>query len=207
MSEKDYYLILGVPLTATSREITAAYHLLVRKHHPDTGGGDLASLSRIKSINEAYEVLSDVGKRKEYDRRRRSPRHQPVTARQADASFFPSRVIPVTSAVARSPSAAGPLDIMADVPIAPEEAREGSPCKFTVGVFVTCSHCQGRGGVPASVCGTCGGSGTIRQRRTYQLHIPPGVRSGTVIRLAGHGKAGPNATGDLVIRVTIQPCW
>jgi len=64
---KDYYAILGVPRTATEKEIRTAFRKLARKHHPDVNQGDKAAEDRFKEINEANEVLGDPEKRKKYD--------------------------------------------------------------------------------------------------------------------------------------------
>ena len=64
----DYYDILGVPRGADEKEIRQAYRRLARQHHPDVNPGDEASAERFKSINAAYEVLSDADKRAKYDR-------------------------------------------------------------------------------------------------------------------------------------------
>ncbi|MCY4560517.1 MAG: J domain-containing protein [Chloroflexi bacterium] len=64
----DYYDILGVPRSADEKEIRQAYRRLARQHHPDVNPGDDASAERFKTINAAYEVLSDADKREKYDR-------------------------------------------------------------------------------------------------------------------------------------------
>lgn len=62
-STKNYYDVLGVKKTASQDEIKKAFRKLARKHHPDAGGEE----ETFKSINEAYEILSDADKRKQYD--------------------------------------------------------------------------------------------------------------------------------------------
>jgi len=66
--EKDYYEVLGVPSTATDKEITRAYRKLAKQFHPDANPG---SEDRFKEISAAYDVLGDEEKRKEYDEVRR----------------------------------------------------------------------------------------------------------------------------------------
>jgi molecular chaperone DnaJ len=65
--EKDYYKALGVSKTAKPAEIKAAYRKLARKYHPDANKGDASAEERFKEISEAYSVLSDEKRRKEYD--------------------------------------------------------------------------------------------------------------------------------------------
>jgi curved DNA-binding protein len=64
---KDYYEVLGVPRTATEKEITAAFRKLARKHHPDLNAGDKQAEARFKEISQAHDVLSDAKKRALYD--------------------------------------------------------------------------------------------------------------------------------------------
>jgi molecular chaperone DnaJ len=68
--EKDYYKSLGVPKDASAADIKKAYRKLARQYHPDANKGDASSEERFKEISEAYDVLSDEKKRKEYDEAR-----------------------------------------------------------------------------------------------------------------------------------------
>jgi molecular chaperone DnaJ len=65
--EKDYYKILGVAKNASADQIKQSYRKLARKYHPDANKGDTSSEERFKEISEAYNVLSDEKRRKEYD--------------------------------------------------------------------------------------------------------------------------------------------
>ena len=67
---KDFYQVLGVTKDASEADIKKAYRKLARAHHPDSNPGDGKSEERFKSISEAYSVLSDSDRRREYDEQR-----------------------------------------------------------------------------------------------------------------------------------------
>src|SRR5215831_1647681 len=64
---RDYYQVLGVPRTASDKDIKSAYRRLARKYHPDLNPGDKSAEARFKELQSAYDVLSDPEKRKKYD--------------------------------------------------------------------------------------------------------------------------------------------
>ncbi|MFO8007495.1 MAG: molecular chaperone DnaJ [Candidatus Brocadiia bacterium] len=72
MAEPDYYDILGVSADASQDEIRKAYRRLAKKHHPDRHGGSKAEEEKFKQISDAYSVLGDPEKRKQYDRLRQA---------------------------------------------------------------------------------------------------------------------------------------
>src|SRR5205823_1900668 len=69
-TNKDYYAVLGVSASATQDEIKKQYRKLAAKHHPDKNAGDAKAADRFKEISEAYQVIGDAEKRKQYDQMR-----------------------------------------------------------------------------------------------------------------------------------------
>ncbi len=67
MSQRDYYQILGIEKDAEQKRVKEAYRHLAFKYHPDRNQGDPKASEEMKSVNEAYAVLSDPSKRREYD--------------------------------------------------------------------------------------------------------------------------------------------
>ena len=67
MDHLDYYSVLGIEKHAAQHEIKAAYRKLALQYHPDRNGGDHGAAEKMKAINEAYAVLSNEEKRREYD--------------------------------------------------------------------------------------------------------------------------------------------
>lgn len=91
---KNYYEILEINKTASQDVIKAAYKTLVKRYHPDNGK-DIADEGKLTYINEAYEVLSDVEKRKEYDRKLESEIH----TEKNEAEFFYEKSKPSNDSV------------------------------------------------------------------------------------------------------------
>ncbi|MCE9499804.1 MAG: molecular chaperone DnaJ [Leptospira sp.] len=73
-------------------------------------------------------------------------------------------------------------------------------------IATTCGKCEGRGTVIANPCKTCGGDGLVEKKRTINIKIPPGVESGSRLKVSGEGEAGPNAGphGDLYVVTHIR---
>lgn len=65
--QKDYYKILGVSKNSSAKDIKKAYYQLAKKYHPDTNKNDSDAGKKFQEVSEAYEILSDDTKRREYD--------------------------------------------------------------------------------------------------------------------------------------------
>jgi molecular chaperone DnaJ len=98
----------------------------------------------------------------------------------------------------------------------PEHVKTCASCKgagqlrFQQGFFTinkTCGRCQGTGQIISALCGNCRGSKRIRKERVLNAHIPPGVETGTLLRLSHEGEVGENGgpPGDLFIQITVSP--
>jgi DnaJ-class molecular chaperone len=98
-------------------------------------------------------------------------------------------------------------DIEAEIPLTLEEAHRGATRSLALPVTEPCPDCKGTGSKDGKVCPTCRGAGAIRRQKPLEVTIPPGVRDGSVIRLAGQGEPGMNGAppGDLFLRVRLVP--
>src|SRR3981189_239962 len=65
--EKDYYAVLGVPSSATDKELSRAFKKLAKQYHPDANPGNSDAEDKFKDISAAYDILGDATKRAEYD--------------------------------------------------------------------------------------------------------------------------------------------
>ena len=177
--EKDYYQVLGVPSTATDKEITRAYRKLAKQYHPDANPG---SEERFKEISAAYDVLGDATRRKEYDEVRRlgpmagagggfgrggfgSPGG--TTFRVEDlgdlgdlfGGIFGSR-----STRRRTRGQQRGADVETELRLSFADAVHGATVSVNVPEDVRCRACNGTGAAPGTsthTCPRCGGKGML----------------------------------------------
>ena len=224
----DYYATLGVARKATDQDIRRAYRRLARTCHPDLHPNDPAAEARFKQISEAYEVLSDPQKRQKYDRfganwqhadrfayagqPMNGPRRSAGAASTADDFFsrdslFGSLFRSNTRRTTRPRT--GPVrgeDIDRPVRVTFEEAYTGAVRTLQFEGVEGCPDCQGTGEVRYRRCTRCGGTGTLVRPRKLEVRIPPGVQTGSRIRVAGEGRPGSNGgiRGDLYLALTVE---
>jgi len=175
---KDYYQILGVPRNASSEEIKKAYYKLAHKYHPDKREGDE---KKFKEINEAYQILSDVEKRAQYDRFGRVFEGAPSfewpfwdfeRGLDWDLEFDFGKMFEdfFTPGFGKRDLRRG-KDISIDIEIPLEVTLKGLEKKILLNKFVLCSRCQGIGAEPSTEieeCFSCRGSGQVQQiKKTF----------------------------------------
>ena len=99
-------------------------------------------------------------------------------------------------------------DIEAEIELTLEEAHRGGKRGISLQTMESCPDCRGSGSKDGkTVCPTCRGAGVVQRPKTLEVTIPPGVRDGSVIRLASQGEPGANGapSGDLLLRVRLRP--
>jgi len=186
--EKDYYKVLGVPETATAKEITKAYRKLARQYHPDANPGDSTAEERFKEISAAYDVVGDEARRKEYDEvRRLGPMGggfggfggAPGGAGAPGGFTFDGDVNDLLgnlfgrtrrggTAGARGAAPRRGEDLEAVLTLSFEDAVNGITTALQLTSDAACSSCNGSGAKPGTsphICQNCGGRGVIDENQ------------------------------------------
>ncbi|TVQ21647.1 MAG: J domain-containing protein [Leptolyngbya sp. DLM2.Bin15] len=225
---RNYYQILGVPRDATLDEIKKAFRALARKYHPDMNPGDKSAEERFKDLGEAYEVLSDVSRREQYDRFSQYWK-QPGFQRKArnggrgtdDINFsdFPdfnsfvdqllnrreetaARPAPRATPASPRPAAAPSTAPRSASPSAGAPPRRSPPPKAGATPSARARDTEARLTVPLETA-YAGGRERIRLEdgRSLEVNMPAAMMDGQRIRLKGQGSQG----GDLYLKITLAP--
>lgn len=169
--DKDFYRTLGVSKTATAAEIKQAYRKLARENHPDANPNNPEAERRFKEVGEAFSVLSDDTKRREYDELQRlGPNVFGGAARAGGSHDFSDLFGSLFNSGGfqtgrqRQRQARRGDDIHADVYVSFEDALSGVRTSVTVTGEAPCDVCGGTGaaqGTSPRTCATCGGRGEM----------------------------------------------
>jgi molecular chaperone DnaJ len=229
---KDYYETLDVKRTADVAEIKKAYRKLARRFHPDVNPDDADAEKRFKEIQEAYAVLSDSEKRKQYDTFGRvdgipETGWDPFRRAQGrsgwqdlggfrvnfgdiggmgDLDDLFAEVLGGRAATRRRPRTRKGADQEVTIEIDFDEAVRGTSVTLPVQRQLQCSECGGSGSVGRGKCATCHGTGVVISTERLRVKIPEGIADGTRVRVAGKGAEGVQGgrPGDLFVRVAVR---
>jgi DnaJ-class molecular chaperone len=199
---KDYYFVLGVSREESGRGIRKAFRDLARRHHPDYAGPSGTPMFR--DALEAYRVLSDPERRREYDAELGAS--IPVRISTADsrrerrnrAAFAPLELFADRASIRPAsehlfdhilrnflspghPKSERPEPLLCDIALSPEEARRGGVLLLRIPIREPCPDCHGAGHVFGFGCRRCDATGDARSEITIPLDVPPGVRSGAIV--------------------------
>jgi curved DNA-binding protein len=210
MEFKDYYEILGVTPTADKKAIQQTFRQLARKHHPDVNPGNKDAEEKFKTINEAYQVLSDAKKRKKYDELRAQYLQWQQVGGQHQQDFDWQNWSAQPAAGARTQYANA--EDLEDLFGSASPYSDFFSNIFGGGRASSPSPRRGRD-VEYEVNLTLEEAFRGAQRsleidgHPIQASIPLGVRTGTRVRLAGRGEPGRNggAAGDLYLIIKVLP--
>jgi molecular chaperone DnaJ len=205
--EKNYYEVLGVPESASEKDVSRAYRKLAKQYHPDANPGDAAAEERFKDVSAAYDVLSDSARRKEYDEVRQMVASGVAGPGYGRPGFGPGDF---------GPGFEGGRTIFVDDLGDVRDA--GDFGDLFGGLFGRAGGRRARGPRPGPDLETElsldfleAAHGVMRELsfdgRTVKVRIPAGVADGQRIRVKGRG--GPGAEGgppgDLYVVVRVRP--
>ena len=219
---KSFYELLGVSRSASEKEIRSAYRKLARRYHPDVNPNNEAAEERFKELQGAYDVLSDEKTRKHYDKYgERWPQAEQLEEmeRQRAHGGFGGGGFSFDGGFSDLGSAFGGIfgggprgprrgqDIESPTEVTLEEAAAGTTRTVSLQSSETCTICGGSGAVANARCHACGGAGEALKPRRLEVKAPPGVRTGSRVRMAGEGRPGLGGgpAGDLYLLITVLP--
>jgi molecular chaperone DnaJ len=221
MTKEDYYKTLGVERGANDAEIKKAYRKLAMKYHPDKNPNDKTAESKFKTINEAYEVLSDQKKRTLYDQYGHagvdqgaggSYNHQGGNANFHDifGDIFGEFFGGGGRGGARQAHVQRGSDLQYNLEMSLEDAIKGTEVETKIRTYVKCDSCKGAGssdGSKPATCRSCNGSGEMRiQQGFFSISQPCQACNGTGSKIVNpcrkcHGEGRVEDTKTLIIKV------
>ena len=212
----DPYATLGVPRSASEKDIKSAYRKLAKELHPDRNTDNPKASERFSQVTSAYDLLSDKDKRAKFDRGEIDADGNPSMGfgyghtagpggfnggaqrgfRTEDFEGFGGAgegidIGDIFEGLFGGHGGGGPSGGFGGG--RQRAAPKGANVQYKLGVSLTDAATRATQRI------------TLADGKTIDLKLPAGVEDGTQMRLAGKGEAGPGGTGDAIVSITIQP--
>jgi DnaJ-class molecular chaperone len=225
---KSYFAILGISPNATVDEIRSAYRRLAKEFHPDHYTG---SSRRFRDIQEAYAVLGNSRRRREYEKSIRKvlirtplkptpyPEPEPLIPEEGPVDI--GEVSPVRSFQSfttsfdeifdwlwsnfsdlTEPKSARVQNLTLEVTLTVEQARRGGNARVMVTAQAVCPACRGHGGVGFYECSRCAGEGAISGEMPVSVSFPPGLTEDHAVMIPLDRFGIPNTHLTVLFRPT-----
>jgi molecular chaperone DnaJ len=219
----DFYAVLGLSRSASAAEVERAYKRLSRRYHPGINPGDRVAEDLYRQIQDAYAVLTDAERRRQYDQGARGSQDRETVvafegfdfsaladgARAATFSELFADVFQDAAREATAPAQGSDLEMTIRVPFM--AAVRGADVPLSITRQVRCHVCLGGGAVATAprICPSCGGEGTRRWTRGHMVFTKPCEACAASGRLTADGCRVCRAAGTVarteVVTVTVPP--
>ena len=226
MATRNYYVLLGVSATASTRDIQEAFRALAKRLHPDLVGEQGAP--DFPEVLEAYQMLSDPARRQRYNQAQRfipSGRAAQAQSSVVEPGLSPEPLVSAPLSVRRDFHTVGPSgealverfrrnftgrgipkgerleSLSIEVLLSAEAALRGGSLRIAVPVFYPCPACEGAGRDWLFPCLYCSEQGLIEEEEPVRITISPLVRDGTLMAVPLQGLSIHNLYLRLSIRV------
>lgn len=227
---KDYYKILEIEDNFTEDSLKKKYRELSKKYHPDINP---SGSEKFKDINEAYDVLSDPGKKRQYDFERSGGGHfafdnpfeeffnfnNPGSRRgQGTDTIIKLIITPIESYNGSEKTvkykqkkpcngcggSGGQTNVCSNCGGSGRVHRNISNAFFATRTVVACGVCNGLGTIITKACNTCNGAKTFDENKEVNINIPVGSDNGQFLRLDGLGHWVNGYYGNLILQVEVD---
>lgn len=230
MNNEDLYGVLGVVENSTQDEIKKNYRKLAKENHPDAGGNE----DKFKKISQAYDVLGDSEKRRQYDQNRRNPFGGSNNMNDIFGSMFNQRT--QTQRPVHTSNITIQIGVLSSFiggkqNLTYRRQSKCEPCNGTGGEKITCNGCNGSGMVIRQMgsgmfvqivqtacdacsgrgfnfkekCFVCNGNSSTTEMKSVEINLPHGIDNGQFLRLNSMGDFKNGTYGDLIIRIDLKP--
>jgi DnaJ-class molecular chaperone len=183
---KDYYQVLGVPVTADEAAIKSAYRKLAKENHPDTNPNNKEAEARFKEVGEAYDVLKDANKRSQYDAQRTGGFRPNPNFHWSNQPRPEVDIEEILKDIRRSrnpyPEDARNRDIVLNYTITLEESYTGREAEISYNL-------------------------PNKETQSIKIKIPAGIQDGIRLRFQGKGDDSMSnvKAGDLYVKINVMP--